>query len=167
MLRTLVCIAIASLLAAATSSSAAEKGRTAVIYDGIPSEVTASSESSKDLWITMKDLKRATRFVVKPQGVCRDELCFPLPSKRKAEFISKRGAVTLFNLTGFAGLVKQPVARDEKNGVWYFGKREDERGTYLASLEAPNFTLPDLNGKTHSLTDYRGKKVLLVTWASW
>jgi hypothetical protein len=167
MLKTLVCIAIASLLTAATSSAAADKDRTAVIYDGVPTEVTASSEASKDLWITMDDLKRATRFVVKPQGVCRDELCFPLPAKRKAEFISKRGAVTWFNLTAFAALVKQPVARDEKNGVWYFGKREDERGTYLASLEAPNFTLPDINGKMHSLADYRGKKVLLVTWASW
>ena len=167
MLKTLVCFAIASLLAAATSSAAADKGRTAVIYDGVPTEVIASSEVSKDLWITMEDLKRATRFVVKPQGVCRDELCFPLPAKRKAEFISKRGAVTWFNLTAFAALVKQPVARDEKNGVWYFGKREDERGTYLASLEGPNFTLPDINGKMHSLADYRGKKVLLVTWASW
>ena len=167
MLKTLVCIAIASLLAAATSSAATDKDRMAVIYDGVPTEVTASSEASKDLWITMDDLKRATRFVVKPQGVCRDELCFPLPAKRKAEFISKRGAVTWFNLTAFAALVKQPVAHDEKNGVWYFGKREDERGTYLASLEAPNFTLPDINGKLHSLADYRGKKVLLVTWASW
>lgn len=167
MLKTLVCIAIASLLAAATSSATADKDRTAVIYDGIQTEVAASPESSKDLWVTMNDLKRATRFVVKPQGVCRDELCFPLPAKRKAEFVSKRGAVTWFNLTAFAALVKQPVARDEKNGVWYFGKREDERGAYLASLEAPNFTLPDLNGKTHSLADYRGKKVLLVTWASW
>jgi len=166
MLKTLVCIAIASLLAAATSY-AADQGRTAVIYDGVPTEVTASSESSKDLWITMKDLKRATRFVVKPQGVCRDELCFPLPAKRKAEFISKRGAVIWFNLTAFAALVKQPVARDEKTGVWYFGKREDERGTYLASLEAPNFTLPDINGKMHSLADHRREKVLLVTWASW
>ena len=32
---------------------------------------------------------------------------------------------------------------------------------------APNFTLPDLNGKPHTLADFRGKKVLLVTWASW
>jgi len=166
MLKAMVCVAIATLLAAATSY-AADRGRAAVIYDGVSTEVTASPESSKDLWITMKDLKRATRFVVKPQGVCRDELCFPLPAKRKAEFISKRGAVTWFNLTAFAALVKQPVARDEKNGVWNFGKREDERGANLASLEAPNFTLPDIDGKMHSLAEYRGKKVLLITWASW
>jgi len=167
MLRTLVCIAVASLFTAATTHAADLIGTTAIIYDGVATEVTASFASPNNLWITMKDLKRATGFVVKPQGVCRDELCFPLPAKRKAEFISKRGAETWFNLTAFAALVKQPVARDEKNGVWYFGKREDERGAYLASLKAPNFTLPDLNGKMHSLADYRGKKVLLVTWASW
>lgn len=58
-----------------------------VIYDGIGVEVSAAPESSGDLWITTSDLARATRFVIKPQGVCRDQLCFPLPKTRKAEFI--------------------------------------------------------------------------------
>jgi len=167
MLRLLICIAIAGVMTAGITSAATEKRRLTIIYDGVPTEVTASPEPSKDLWITMADLKRATRFVVKPQGVCRDELCFPLPAKRKTEFLSKQGAETWFNLSAFAALLKQPVAPDEKNGVWYFGKREDERGAYLASLEAPNFTLPDMSGRAHSLADYRGKKVLLITWASW
>jgi hypothetical protein len=166
-MKTLICFAMASLLASAASSAAADKGRAAVIYNGVPTEVTVLPVPSEDLWITMKDLKRATGFVVKPQGVCRDELCFPIPAKRKADFISRRGGVSWFNLTAFAALVKQPLARDQKNGVWYFGKREDERGTHLASLKAPDFTLPDVNGKMHSLADYRGKKVLLITWASW
>jgi hypothetical protein len=165
MLRLLTFASISILFSIVTTRAADRP--VVVVYDGKPTPLVTSAEASKDLWITMKDLKRATGFVVKPQGVCRDELCFPLPSKRKAEFVSKRGSVTWFNLAAFAGLVKQPVARDEQGGVWYFGKREDERGAYIASLEAPNFTLPDLNGKTHSLTDYRGKKVLLITWASW
>ena len=138
-----------------------------VIYDGTATEVAISPTESADLWITTTDLQRATRFVIKPQGVCRDELCFPLPKQRKAEFVSKKGAVTWFNLSEFARLIKQPVAADANNGVWYFGPREQEQNRYLASLEAPDFTLPDLNGKFHSLKDFRGKKVLLVTWASW
>lgn len=166
MLKSLVCVAIASLLTAVTSY-AAEQGRRVVIYDGVATEVTAAAEGSKDLWVTIKDLKRATRFVVKPQGICRDELCFPIPKGKKTGFLSKKGSVTWFNLSEFARLVKQPVAPDEKNAVWYFGKREDERETYLASLEAPDFTLPDMSGRTHSLSEFRGKKVLLVTWASW
>ena len=32
---------------------------------------------------------------------------------------------------------------------------------------APDFTLPDLAGQIHTLSDYRGKKVLLVAYASW
>jgi peroxiredoxin len=32
---------------------------------------------------------------------------------------------------------------------------------------APNFTLTDLDGKEHKLTDYRGKDVMLVFWATW
>jgi len=138
-----------------------------VIYDGVATEVVVDPNSSTDLWITTGDLARATRFVIKPQGVCRDELCFPLPKSRKAEFVSKKGTTTWFNLSQFARLIKQPVVADQKNGVWYFGARAAEQTGYLTSLKAPDFTLPDLSGKLHSLADFRGKKVLLVTWASW
>lgn len=41
------------------------------------------------------------------------------------------------------------------------------RRAALASLQAPDFELPDLDGKMHRLSDYRGKKVLLAAWASW
>jgi peroxiredoxin len=34
-------------------------------------------------------------------------------------------------------------------------------------VPAPNFTLPDLDGKMISLTDYKGKVVLLNIWATW
>ena len=42
-----------------------------------------------------------------------------------------------------------------------------ERAKALASLDAPDFTLPDLDGWRHSLSQSRGKKVLLVAYASW
>jgi peroxiredoxin len=32
---------------------------------------------------------------------------------------------------------------------------------------APDFALEDLAGKQHKLSDYRGKKVMLVFWATW
>jgi peroxiredoxin len=32
---------------------------------------------------------------------------------------------------------------------------------------APDFTLPDLNGKLHRLAQYRGKVVFLNLWATW
>ncbi len=33
--------------------------------------------------------------------------------------------------------------------------------------EAPDFTLTDLDGKQHRLSDYRGKNVMLIFWATW
>lgn len=152
---------------AAVSQGRAEVRRVTVIYDEKPTEVSATFLNSKDLWLSKKELARATRFVVKPQGVCRDELCFPLPKKRKAEFLNKQGNTEWFNLSEFARLIKQPAAFDDKQGVYYFGPRADAQNAHLNSLEAPDFTLPDMNGKPHSLRDFRGKKVLLVTWASW
>jgi hypothetical protein len=157
-------------MASAVVVHANDQNTRVVIYDGVASEVTTPAVASGgaiDLWITTADLTRATRFVIKPQGVCRDELCFPLPKTRKTDFITKRGSVTWFNLSEFARLIKQPSAFDQKNEVWYFGARTAEQNGYLASLEAPDFTLPDLSGRLHSLRDFRGKKVLLVTWASW
>jgi len=32
---------------------------------------------------------------------------------------------------------------------------------------APDFTLTDIKGKQHKLSDYRGKDVLIVFWATW
>ena len=32
---------------------------------------------------------------------------------------------------------------------------------------APDFKLEGSDGKTYSLSDFKGKKVMLLTWASW
>ena len=40
----------------------------------------------------------------------------------------------------------RPVALDEAERVAYLGVSAEERGRRLASLEAPEFTLPDLDG---------------------
>jgi peroxiredoxin len=42
-----------------------------------------------------------------------------------------------------------------------------ERAARLARLEAPDFALPDLAGRVHRLSEHRGKKVLLIAYASW
>jgi hypothetical protein len=161
-----------ALLAFPLVASATGTFHTTVIFDGKPTELTSALDpqpmgSSKDLWVTTSDLTRATGFEVKPQGVCRKELCFPLPSARKSEFLTRHGNIQWFNLSAFARMLHQPIAFDSDLATWYFGPRPEVQNNYLASFQAPNFTLPDMNGKPHSLSDFRGKKVLIVTWASW
>ena len=154
------------LLLFAVLPAAAKELRTTIVYDDVATDVNAAGEEPNQLWITTTDLKRATRFEVKPQGVCRDELCFPLPKAKQQSFLREDAGKRLFNLAAFAELVHQPVAHDAALATWYFGLRSDQRQG-LSSLQAPDFTLPDLHGKPHKLSDFRGKKVLLVTWASW
>jgi hypothetical protein len=163
------CQLVGLILVSSMANEATGQVRRVVIYDDTASELHTPSPftDTKDLWVTLAELKRTTGFVVKPQGVCRNELCFPLPKQRKAEFLGQRGEVTWFNLSAFARLVKQPVAHDEKLATWCFGPGPERQNSYLATLEAPNFNLPDQSGKLHSLSSFRGKKVLLITWASW
>ena len=144
-------------------------GGSVIICDGIPTEVSTAAEppGGPDLWVTTADLTRATRFEVKPQGVCRDEMCFPIPKDRKDKLTVNRGDGVWFNLSEFARMTHQPVAYDNNHRVWYFGARQAARNGFVQTLEAPDFRLPDLSGKMHSLSDFRGKKVLLITWASW
>ncbi len=159
-------IAAMVLIATLNVAAAAKETRATIVYDDVATQLERVNIDAGQLWITNSDLGRATGFVIKPQGVCREELCFPLPKSRKAEFVRQENGTDWFSLSAFAQLVHQPFAHDEALATWYFGLRSDQRQG-LASLRAPNFTLPDMDGKMHSLEDFRGKKVLLVTWASW
>jgi hypothetical protein len=162
----LLVFALVWLAAMVIPNRASSSGRV-IIYDGVATQVAPAAIESPDLWITTQELTRATRFEVKPQGVCRDELCFPIPKNRKEAMLRQKASVTWFNLSEFARMLRQPVAYDEKHSTWFFGARQAAQNSFVDTLEAPNFTLPDINGAMHSLSDFRGKKVLLLTWASW
>ncbi len=87
----------------------------------------------------------------------------PVPAARQSEFVHGDD----YNLAALAEMLGQPMVADAENHAYCFGEAADERKRILTSLDAPDFSLPDLDGRTHSLSKYRGKKVLLVSWASW
>lgn len=98
----------------------------------------------------------------KVQGLCRGELC--IPSRALAGIEGDDG---LFDLAGLAALLGRPLAVDADAGAAFVGVSAPERAARLARFEAPDFALPDLEGRVHSLAEHRGKKVFLATWASW
>jgi len=140
---------------------------TTVIYDEAVSKLESAVPEKEDLWLTTADLTRASRFVLKPKGACLDELCVPITKGRERAFLRRASGTDYFNLAELARVLRQPIARDEPNQVWLFGPRPQARMKVLESLEAPDFTLPDWERTPRSLRDFRGKKVLLITWASW
>ena len=125
---------------------------------------TVSADAEGDaLWLSTSDLAATTGFELKPEGLCRDHLCYPVPPGRDAEF-TRDGEV---NVAGFWRYRGGAVVASRDSSVWVLGDASDEQRARMDSLEAPDFTLPDLTGELHSLSDYRGRKVLLAAWASW
>jgi hypothetical protein len=98
----------------------------------------------------------------KAEGLCRDNVC--IPSRRLAGVEDDDG---LLELSALAALLARPLALDIDAGAAFVGVAAPERAARLASFVAPDFTLPDLEGRLHSLSEHRGKKVFLATWASW
>jgi hypothetical protein len=138
---------------------------TDIIYRGLVSEIGGAKAEGDNLWLSNADLKRASGWELKPEGACMGDVCIPIPPGRATEFVRDHGRG--FNLSALARHLGQPVVHDHKNRTWYFGEDAATRRASLASLQAPDFELPDLDGKMHRLSDYRGKKVLLAAWASW
>jgi hypothetical protein len=138
-----------------------------VIQDDQPIRFERALADSNALWLDAAELKNLVGWELKPEGICRGDLCVPIPPGRESEFASKRDGASWLNFTALADQMGKPWAGDSKNRVWYFGADAADRGNALRSLEAPDFELPDLDGKMHRLSDYRGQKVFLLAWASW
>jgi hypothetical protein len=98
----------------------------------------------------------------KSEGLCRGDVC--IPSRSLAGIEDDDG---LYDLTRLTALLERPCAIDIDAGAAFIGVGAHDRAARLALFEAPDFTLPDLDGQLHSLAEHRGKKVFLATWASW
>ena len=126
-----------------------------VLTDHGEHEIAAAS----GLRVSPSDAERITGWTLKPEGMCRGELCVPLAGEARAN-----GQV---DLAAFWRLLGNPVVSTGNGDAGVLGTAAEARANALAGLEAPDFKLPDLAGVTHSLSDLRGKKVFLTTWASW
>lgn len=54
-----------------------------------------------------------------------------------------------------------PAHLAKSHGQW------DAAFTSSFGTETPDLTIEDINGKTHRLSDYRGRNVMVVFWATW
>jgi hypothetical protein len=58
------------------------------------------------------------------------------------------------------------LVHDERHGLRALGP-STVSGRALESVEVPDFTLPDIEGRPFRFGSLRGRKVVLVAWASW
>ena len=138
-----------------------------VLYDDRVVEIERTLADPIDLWVVPEDLPRVNDFELKPEGACLDELCVPVLQDRDSEMFVTRAGQSWFNVTELARKLEQAYVADHDHRVWSFGEIPVTRTRFLRSAMAPDFALPNREGDVVRLTDFRGKKVLIVTWASW
>jgi hypothetical protein len=141
-------------------------GTKAVHVLGPGRQVTTSPSPGRpdhELWIHAKDLERATGWTLKPEGLCRDDVCTVVTSADRERWVDGDAVCA----SGLWEALGRPALHDDARTTWMLGEAAEDRSRALESLRAPDFTLPDITGKLHSLSDFRDKKVFLATWASW
>jgi len=117
------------------------------------------------LWLAPEELARAGGWELKPEGLCRGSLCVPV--RPGASWVRGEGTNLRVDLAGLSRHMGQPVAASSEHSAWSIGNAAADAADRLRSLDAPDFTLPDLDGRMHTLSSFRGRKVFLLAWASW
>lgn len=113
------------------------------------------------LLVAEADLADATGWALKPQGLCRAEACVPVRDR------AALGPDGWIDLVALAGAIGHPVAVEPALGAVAIGEPASARGESLASLDAPDITLPTVGGGSTSVREHTGKKRLVVSFSSW
>ena len=106
--------------------------------------------------LTAAEIAERTGWELKPEGACKGHQCVPLPG------IDSSGPI---DLSAFADAMDMPLVADVDHGLWALGPRSS--GSVLDSAKAPDIVLDDFGGDAFDLASLRGRKVLLIAWASW
>jgi hypothetical protein len=131
-----------------------------LLDDGRPVQMPAAV-GPDGVRVAPETVRVALGWELGPQGLCRGDTCIPV--RPEHGLVHAEG----IDLVALAAVLDRPLAVDLDEHVAALGASAAERGARLRSLAAPDFTLPDVDGRLHSLDDQRGRKVLLLAWASW
>ena len=104
--------------------------------------------------IPREDFEAGTGWQLKPQGACQGEICIPL-SQPTGETV---------DVARLAQDIGMPLVASPEHGLWALGPAVIGARA-LASAQAPDFSLPDLDGHEFQLSSLRGPKVVLFAWA--
>ena len=138
-----------------------------VIYEDRAVVVQETLPDPTDLWIRPAELERVNGFELKPEGACIDDICVPVRQNENSDIFITRSDESWFNVAELADRLEQPYVVDHESGVWSFGAIPVRRSSFVNAGIAPDFELPDVAGKRYALSDFKGKKIMLLTWASW
>ena len=111
--------------------------------------------------ITLNDFEIITGWKLKPEGLCIDQICVAV---RDPKSLTNQ---TEIDIVEFARITNQNIVVDHVRKIAALGEHADTRSEAMTTLDAPDFTLPDIHGKQVSFSDFNRRKRLLLAWSSW
>lgn len=106
-------------------------------------------------------VETALGWSVRPEGLCRGDVCVPVRDRDAIAVGDRLDLGAVADALGIATLL------DEETGVLALSAPAGERQAALRGRRAPDFSLPDLDGRQYSLEQFAGRKRLLIAFASW
>jgi len=98
-----------------------------------------------------------TGWESKPEGLCKGVVCVSA-----AEVVLDDGSLSV---PVIADRLRMPLISDDARGIHVLGP--ESGGRALTTAAVPDIELMDVDGNPFQLNSLRGRKVLLVAWASW
>ena len=108
--------------------------------------------------VSVDEFTDHTGWQAQPAGLCQGDLCVPAPGSLLAG--------DTINITAAADALGMPLVHSEEHDVWALGPAT-LNGKALASAQAADPALLTRDGESFRLSSLRGRKVLLVAWASY
>jgi len=108
----------------------------------------------RSLSIAKSEFEAGTGWHLKPEGACQGEVCIPL----------SKPADDPIDVTQIAKDIGMPLVAASEHGLLALGPATIGSRA-LATAQAPDLRLPDLEGREFRLSSLRGQKVLLYAWA--
>jgi hypothetical protein len=122
-------------------------------------DVDAAVDGAR-LLVGAADFASATGWLLKPEGFCRGEVCVPV---RDRDAVVADG---MLDVAGVAAALRLPCALDAGEHVAAIAERSPA-APRPSVLQAPDFTLPTIDGGSFTFSSVGRKKKVLAAWASW
>jgi len=153
------------LVAAPYPKDAQASQTVTVLFNETAVEIKAALVEGDQLWVAADQVQHVNGFDPKPEGFCSADICIPVP--KSDDWQMQHEGREYYNVTRLATKFDQAVAVDKSKSIWSFGEVPMLSSRLLPNGIAPDFELPNREGKQIKLSDFYGKKVLVLTWASW
>jgi hypothetical protein len=110
------------------------------------------------LRVSAAEFATTTGWDAKPEGMCRGEVCVPAPGALADGNVDVEVAAKRLGM---------PMVHDAEHGVWALGPATATGRTLSSAVARFPTSLVDAMGRGFDFASLRGRRIIMIAWASW